>query len=605
MYCLYAKRANESIGPIPDCLERDAVLAAHAAELTAAGFEWVAPDATNWDGDPRGQAPDAPGSDFYQLRPTEIIADAWAAARLNGTATPQLSIFALVSPGGALWRWYMSELFNNASLLALDLIFHAAAGQRVWGEERVCVCVCVWQGRGLWSNHTPPRPTHLPRSLALIRTAGGAGGPRKKLFIAADLGPSGTDYATLGAIAANGGANDTVVPLMWFAPNASGAWEASGRLAYISRCIARHVDSGALDFSYDAWINASVPCGHLKTPASPVGSSWTVSTGLPINSVPFGAVRFNGLLTKKQWWDVLADPEPTDLIFAPSWNEFGSRAYPLRAKTNATNPAFYAVGAAPDDADRYVLFEDGYGVQRSRSIEPSVEDGGRFYAVFASCVRVYRVQAALGIVGNGMGCSVAGEECCTLAADEHFAHVWSLDRPPSASETTAAGAPAAATTVADSLLTADARELGALEASGWIPLCVPTVFGRGPTATCVDPNLPFDASAAGIDKASRGPFVLFSNTSFSLPDTVPLVRCTQLQSSGLHAITNATDGCALISPSFSFDGVLGFGRPTPDSLFARPVRRCHRTAAPPRWYTAVNNPCLDGDVDEGLLLYAV
>lgn len=113
---------------------------------------------------------------------------------------------------------------------------------------------------------------------------------------------------------------------MWFAPNASGAWEASGRLAYISRCISRHIDTGQTDFSSDAWLDLDVPCGHLKTRSSPVGSSWTVSTGLPINSVPLGAVRYNGLLLKKQWYDILADPDATDVIFAPSWNEFGSRA---------------------------------------------------------------------------------------------------------------------------------------------------------------------------------------------------------------------------------------------------------------------------------------
>jgi len=157
------------------------------------------------------------------------------------------------------------------------------------------------------------------------------------------------------------------------------------------------------DFSSDAWLNLDVPCGHLETRSSPVGSSWTVSTGLPINSVPLGAVRYNGLLLKKQWYDILADTEATGVIFAPSWNEFGSRACKwlsspkvpkrvvltsaslissritdnLSAKTGATNPAFYAAGAAPDDPNRYVLFEDGYAAQRSRSIEPSVEDGGR------------------------------------------------------------------------------------------------------------------------------------------------------------------------------------------------------------------------------------
>ena len=538
MYCAYRKRANESAGPMPDCPEASRVLAAHAAELSAAGFDFVAPDATNWDGDPRNASLDAPGADFYQLRPAEIIAEEWAAARLAGRATPALSVFAMVNQGGALWRWYMDELFNNETLLGLDLVFRL-------------------DGR--------------------------------KVFIAADLGNK-TDHAAVAAIADNGGRNDTTVPLMWFAPNASGAWEASGRLAYFSRCTAVHEDTGVLDFSTDAWLDAATPCAHLKTRASPVGASWTVSAGLSINSVPFGATRFNGLLLKKQWWDVLADAEPTSLIFAPSWNEFGSRAYSLPALVGANNPAFYAAGAAADDPDRFVLFEDGYGAQRSRSIEPSVEDGGRIYETFASCVRVYRLQAALGLVSNGTGCDVAGEECCVTRDDERFVHAWSLDLPG------AAGAPPV-----DSLLTADAAELRALRAAGWVEVCVPTIFGRGPTATCVDGALPF-AGAAGVDAASRGPLVLAASAAgCAARGCVPLVRC--IDAAGRHFIDNATD-CGRV-PGARVDAQLGFGSGAPDSLFARPVRRCRASASPGRAYTTVNTVCLEGDADDGVLLFAV
>lgn len=535
MYCLYRKRANESSGPIADCPEASRVLEAHAAELVAAGFDFIAPDATNWDGDPRNAS--IPGSDFYQLRPTEIIAEEWAAARMAGLATPQLSIFAMVNTGGALWRWYMSELFNNQTLLGLDMVFRDQTG--------------------------------------------------RKVFIAADLGNK-TDIAALSEIASNGGLDDTVVPLMWFAPNASGEWESSGRLAYFSRCIGVHENTGEVDFTSDAWVDPSTPCAHRKTPASPVGSSWTVSTGLSINSVPFGSVRFNGLLTKKQWYDVLADPNPTALIFAPSFNEFGSRAYSLPGLVGANNPAFFASGAAVDDPNRYVLFEDGYGSQRSRTIEPTVEDGGRFYELFASCVRVYRLQAALGIVSNGTGCDVAGEECCTLRDDENFVHVWSLDKP---------SARTAARTPLDSLVTSDKYEFAALKAAGWAEVCVPTIFGRGPTATCVDANLPF-SGAAGIDAVSRGPFVLFSNvTGQNVPGSVPLVRCVEVKS-GLHFVSNSTD-CGV---GMRQDGVLGYGSTARSSLFARAVHRC-RTAE--RWYTTVNINCLAGDEDDGVLLFAV
>jgi hypothetical protein len=275
------------------------------------------------------------------------------------------------------------------------------------------------------------------------------------------------------------------------------------------------------------------------------------------------------------------------MIFAPSWNEFGSRAYSLPSLVGADNPAFYASGAAADDPDRFVLFEDGFGSQRSRSIEPSVEDGGRFYEAFASCVRVYRLQAALGIVSNGLGCDVAGEECCTLRDDENFVHAWSLDK-------SDGGAPS------DSLLTSDAAELRTLVGSGWTQICVPTIFGRGPTATCVDPTLPFSGTA-GIDAASRGPLVLLANSSGGVAGTAPLTRCVE-DVTGLHAIANRTD-CAPLE-GFHADALLGFGGAARSSLFAREVHRCRAQAPPRRWYSTVNVPCLSGDDDDGVLLYA-
>jgi hypothetical protein len=57
-----------------------------------------------------------------------------------------------------------------------------------------------------------------------------------------------------------------------------------------------------------------------------------------------------------------------------------------------TNPYFYASGARPDDPNRALLFFDGFTSERSRTIEPSTVDGGRYYEIFASCMRVYRLQ---------------------------------------------------------------------------------------------------------------------------------------------------------------------------------------------------------------------
>jgi hypothetical protein len=79
------------------------------------------------------------------------------------------------------------------------------------------------------------------------------------------------------------------------------------------------------------------------------------------------------------------------------------------AKWDVTNPVFAAAGARYNDPDRHTIWLDGFTSERSRTIEPSVQDGGRYYELFASCMRVYRLQAALGIVSNGTGCDVDGD----------------------------------------------------------------------------------------------------------------------------------------------------------------------------------------------------
>jgi len=136
-------------------------------------------------------------------------------------------------------------------------------------------------------------------------------------------------------------------------------------------------------------------------------------------------------------------------------------------------------------------------------------------------------------------------------------------------------------------------------------VCVPTIFGRGPTMTCVDPSLPFQGSA-GIDKASRGPFVLYSNASTPSVSLVPLIRCVDGTTRG-HYVTNSSDDCNL-RQGMEFEWVIGFGQAYRDSLFARSVHRCRASingSSTRRWYTTINIPCLDGDEDDGVLLYAV
>ena len=108
MYCYFRRRAGETWDRygMADCPEASHVLQTHAAELSSSGFEFIAPDATNWDGDPTDASN---GADLFQLRPTEVIAEEWANMRLAGEATPSLSTYDRVNDGGVLYQWYLRE----------------------------------------------------------------------------------------------------------------------------------------------------------------------------------------------------------------------------------------------------------------------------------------------------------------------------------------------------------------------------------------------------------------------------------------------------------------------------------------------------------------
>jgi hypothetical protein len=609
IYCYYRKRANETAGYIPDCPEASTVLQTHAAELTAAGFTFVAPDATNWDGDPRDPSN---GADLHQLRPTEVLAEEWAALRVAGTSTPMLSTFDQLNDGGVLWSWYLSEFFNNETLLDLDLIL------------RVNVSTS-------------------PTASALF-----------KVYIVADE-PTAS-YPLLRTLQRNGGQNDIITPLMWAADDASGAYEANGMLKFFSPCVAtpsaapsgaggaRSSSSSSVSlsaaaaaaagaapppvFSGDTPIDLDVPCGHLKTQRSVLGGAWTVQTGTPVNSVPFGSSpKYNGLTLKKTFYDILADPTPTGLIFAPSWNEFVVGPVNMSG-WDISNPFFYANGARPDDPDRRVIFLDGYGSERSRTIEPSKTDGGYYYETFASCLRVYRLQWALGVVSDGTGCAVAGEECCQLHVDESFARLWSLDLPG------AGGGGGGGGVSGDSLLTPDSTEVDRLlwrgerdggiggASSSWAQICSPWANSANGQATgfCANGSMPW-APPGQLDPPPydvlRGPAIVFSNaTGAEVPGAVPLVRCVATVGSPpvqQHFLANSTACLSQAAPggAGALEFVAGFCMASRSSLMHRELRRCRGAAnaapwkAGVKWYAAVGGLCAPGDDEEALLGYVM
>lgn len=600
IYCYYRKRENETYGYIPDCPEASNVLRTHASEMVAAGFAFIAPDATNWDQDPRNASN---GADLHQLRPTEVIAEEWAAMRANGEATPAMSTFDQVNAGGVLYQWYLSEFFNNQTLLELGMILKTSM-------------IPGWNASMAHSDSA---------FNAIANASSTSAAADYKVYIVADE-PT-VDWSSVHAIQSNGGAYDVITPFMWAAPAPGGGYEAEGYLKYYSPCVSRTtLPHGTVvdTFSNDVPIDLDFPCNHYKTHKSPLGPVWTVSTATPINSVPFSGTKLNGLFLKKQFYDIFADPEPTSVIFAPSWNEY--LVGPVNSSGwDITNPYFFVNGLSFDDPDRNLIFVDGQGSERSRTIEPSKSDGGYYYELMASCMRVYRVQASLGIVSNGTGCDVQGEECCTINPNQVFTRVWSLDAgAPSSSSTAkstadAAGAASddgAAPSVADSILSSDRGEYEALIAGGGVEICSPWVSVDNGQATgfCVNGSMPWAAPDQVYPPAYdilRGPFLLYANTSTSVPDTVPLYRCSDAGAgyprhfvasgnatmSGAAACIDAVGGAVL-------DYTLGYAGASRTSLTVREIRRCYGTAArpssPPHWYTAVAGPCAPGDADQGI-----
>jgi hypothetical protein len=206
-------------------------------------------------------------------------------------------------------------------------------------------------------------------------------------------------------------------------------------------------------------------------------------------------------------------------------------------------------------------------------------------------------QAALGLVSSGTGCDVAGEECCTLRADESFVRVHSLELP--------AGTPGARPL--DSLLTPDSAEADRLAAEGWSRLCVPAIgTSESPTGICANASLPW---AGPTFAAVQGPLLLYTNsTGSTIPGVSPLVRCSV--SGGPGPLRHFIDGStACRGGTGTPDLVLGYGAESRDGLFAREVRRCAYTGAPPEsltfWYSVANSPCAAGDTDEGIVGFSV
>jgi hypothetical protein len=174
-YCLVHARSPGAInydathegtygsGPVPDCPQYAQTLARHAAQLTAAGVDFVVTDQTNI-------ADYNAFGDAIQLRPFEVMLEEWRALRQGGVRTPDVAAWQRLSAPGTMLP-HVLALYN-----------------------------------------APENDRMIPRD------------PKsgKKLFFYPDLGD--VDAGLVATVNANGGKNDVLAVPMWVERQAQGSW---------------------------------------------------------------------------------------------------------------------------------------------------------------------------------------------------------------------------------------------------------------------------------------------------------------------------------------------------------------------------------------------
>jgi len=528
-YCFYAPRPGED--PImPACPDIPYHARRQSSLMRAAGIDYVLQDASNygpWDPSlPHGG--DVVG-DVRQLRPFEVLVDEWRSLRDAGEATPSVGVFNRVSSSSrdAMWRVYLDRFYENATFS--DMVFRARANGT---GERMPVFMLV-------ARHD-------------------------------------VNETAVRAIEASG--NGTLVPRMWLSLSPNGSDTAAGLWTYFAPCTGAPADpgrDGAVVFSSTVWPGGP-PCRHAKTTGSVIGSAWTISMAQVFGNLPFqDPGKLRGAFFKLQAADAFADPEGTDFWFSPSWNENSITPVPM-SRWKMTNPFFAGAATREGDWYRSTMWMDGFGAHRSRTIEPMRQDGGLYYGVYASCVRVARLASAWGVPLSHAAapCAVAGEECCQLSAEEMVRPVWSVRHP----------------TTGDSALVATRAELEAFVGRGYAEICNP--FGSaGPngeaTAFCVDGSLPWcDVEVNGTARcfdAVRGPVMLMAGAADGFRTRV--VRCEAASSGRHYPASRCRDGDG--------DGVLlGFAWDAPTSAAPRRLYRCDDGAG--GGFHVLDSECLGG-----------
>lgn len=562
----YKRRPNEA-GRLPDedPVLLAASLAAHAAELSTAGVDYVLGDGTNL-----SEWPCAPDDaqcqpDLLQLRPFEVVTEAWAALRGAGHATPDFGVWGRANNGdGPIWREYLARLAYNATSI------------------------------GGLAQLAPVSPV-----------------ARKPLFLLASSNP-----ATLNATLAQEimAAGSVQVAPAWVCMGGGPDSCVADEWLFEAPCVvpdpARPASNNTLFTSY---VHPDEPCGHyIVTPpagslSAPLGSMTTISFSTGWNSQAFIAPgKVSGLLVIKMFEDIwAAPPGSVQNIFIPSFNEYFIGAQNF---TNFQAPNVYAGamgGSSGSDGtvlpSTRALWVDGFADGRSRAFEPTVADGGAALELLASCLRV---TALVGLRGwapapgraprGGAPCSVAGEACCAYSASMYTTPVWSLERRASDGRVDDALATSDAALVERALADGGYTQMPYPWAGAGAYILPPSVggaqlFGGHPDATA--PN--------NYSLAVRGPFLIYANDTASagIPSARPLFLCETPGGGHFLATAAACDGAGDVV------GLQGYVAGARSGAMPRALRGCANSSGggSPLRYHAVDGPCAPGDAHLGLL----
>lgn len=318
-YCFYRHRPGEQSPPYPDCpnIERNA--RKQAQLLVDAGVDYAVLDATNL-------FVRNAFSDAIELRPFEVLAEEWSAARRSGLKTPDLAIWQAIPTGADLQEHFLA-IYNNPAFDSL-ILRDPHTGKKVFFYV------------------DPPDAARWP------------------------------DPVLVASVASDGGKNDVVTVPMWAYADHVGPWpHTRGVWQFMAACLTNGQRSTAI---------TDAPCDQPYTASSAIGSSVTVSPSYQMQyaSAPFGSSgKRGGLVLRKQFERALAvRPE---WLFISSWNEHVAAPFEM-------SHGIRSMGLDEDPTAGTLGFVDTYGVEFSRDLEPTLQGGSDAYELLRSCLRVYR-----------------------------------------------------------------------------------------------------------------------------------------------------------------------------------------------------------------------